>query len=158
MQNRLHCRHMTLHRQHLIFQRLKPLVRVPISLRAIELFVQVSAKLQDILTNLQGTLFSAVTLFKCCECRCSHADVSHIIPYVTRLSPNSPRHCLCCTGRSRPELPGTSSLYPKMTSVNCKYCNFHGWKCSFWLLILTLSSAVGGYRSFRPTYCLHLQD
>jgi hypothetical protein len=96
------------------------------------------------LTNLNGTLFSAVTLFKCCERRCSHYDVHHIIPYVTRPSPNSTRHCLCCTGSPRPELPEMSFLYPKMNYINCKYSNFHGWKCSFWLLILTLSSVVGG--------------
>jgi len=98
----------------------KATVRVFSSLRAIEFFVQVSDKLQAILTNLMGTLFSAVTLFKCCERRCSHDDVNHIIPYVTRTSPNSPRHCLGCTGSPRPELPEMSSLYPKMTSVNCK--------------------------------------
>jgi hypothetical protein len=148
----------TLHRQHLIAQRLKPLVRELSSLRAIDFFVQVSVKLQAIITNLKSTLFSAVTLFKCCEIRCSHDDVNHIIPYVTRRSPNSPRHCLRCTGSPRPELPEMSSLHQKATSVICKYSNFHGWKCSFWLLILTLSSAVGGYRSFRPTYCLHFQD
>jgi hypothetical protein len=149
---------MTLHRQHLIVQWLKPLVRVFSSLRAIEFFVQVSVKLQAIITNLKGTLFSAVTLLKCCESRSSHDDVNLIIAFITRPSPNSPGHCLRCTGSPRPELPEMSSLYPKTTSVNCEYSNFHGWKYSFWLLILTLSSAVGGYRSFRPTYCLHLQD
>ena len=102
-------------------------------LRAIELFVQVSAKIQSILTNLEEALFFALTLFECCETRCSHADVSHISPYVTRPSPTFRRPCVHCTGSPRPALPEISTLYPKMSSVSCKYSNFQGWKCSFWL-------------------------
>lgn len=124
---------MSLYRQHLMVQRLKPLVRVFSSLRAIEFFVQVSVKVQAILTNLKEALFFALTLFECCETRSSHADGSHISPYVTRTSPTSRRPCVRCTGSPRPELPEKSPLYSKMSSVICKYSNFQGWKCSFWL-------------------------
>jgi len=72
-------------RQHLIRvdQLLKPPVRVFSSLQTIEFFVQVSAKLQAILTNLKCPLFFAVTLIECCESRCSRRQSHHPISHAS---------------------------------------------------------------------------